>query len=273
LVIVLDAQDAWAWGPGVHTLTALSALKDLGSVLPVISGIISSFPREYVYGCLAADFFIGKGKRRQTSHPHNWEGGFKFLEGTGDEREAAYAYGFLSHLAADVVAHNFFVPNMLRSRSGRRRRGHLYWEFQADHLAGSMYTKIARNILSSDHHECDELLSLINGKGKNGLKAKKRLYTQTVKVSDFFNGSREFYGTDPVPHGRTFYPFTALMIDLSCRMVKDFLRDPELSPCLVYDPMGKRNLLLAKRNRMLKGNFRSRRSIPTFSIDQELLRL
>ncbi|MBW2343326.1 MAG: hypothetical protein JRF53_04830 [Deltaproteobacteria bacterium] len=69
---LLWAEGALAWGPAIHTVTALSALDGAGAILPSIAGIITSFPLQYMYGCLAADFFIGKGKNRRAGHPHNW---------------------------------------------------------------------------------------------------------------------------------------------------------------------------------------------------------
>ena len=121
--------------------------------MPYIARVITAYPAEYLYGCLAADFFIGKSKRKKASHPHNWEGGFMLLAKAREENEASYAYGFLSHLAADVVAHNIFIPNLMVGCSPWRRKGHLYWEMKADYAAGPVYVKIARDILSMDHRK------------------------------------------------------------------------------------------------------------------------
>ena len=71
---------------GVHTVAALSILHDFGSVIPEIARIIAAYPLEYIYGCLAADFFIGKGNARNPKHPHNWDGGFRFLRDVADSQ-------------------------------------------------------------------------------------------------------------------------------------------------------------------------------------------
>ena len=169
-------ESALAWGPGVHTVTALSLLNDVSLILPAIAGVITQYPREFLYGCLAADFFIGKGKRKRAGHPHSWKGGITFLGEASDDREAAYAYGFLSHLVADVAAHNFFVPDLINTYPAGRKMGHLYWEIKADYLIGPGYLKIAKDVLSMDHKGCDDLLDLISGKKRNRLKTKKRLH-------------------------------------------------------------------------------------------------
>jgi hypothetical protein len=113
IVQLILAEGAWAWGAAVHTVMACRILDEVGQVLPFIARIIQLFPYEYIYGSLAADFFVGKGQKKKDGHSHNWETGFRLLEEASDDREAAYAYGFLSHLAADVVAHNYFVPNLI----------------------------------------------------------------------------------------------------------------------------------------------------------------
>ncbi len=271
---LLWTENALAWGPAIHTITALSALDGVGSILPSIAGIIRSFPLEYIYGCLAADFFIGKGKNRRAGHPHNWEGGFNFLNEAGDDREEAFAYGFLSHLAADVVAHNFFIPNQINSHPAWSRKGHLYWEVKADSLVGPNYIKVARDVLRMDHKGCDELLKLMAGKRKNSIKAKKRIYTQSVKISDYLYATHDMFFGGKVLRWPEFHNYLALMVDLSCRLVKDFLRNPDSCPCLSYDPMGKQNLrLVRRRKRIFTKSFRTQHPGRRFTLDKELLKL
>ena len=270
---LLGPECALAWGPGVHTVTALSLLNDVSLILPAIARVITLYPREYLYGCLSADFFIGKGKRKRAGHPHSWKGGLMFLSEASDDRETAYAYGFLSHLVADVAAHNFFVPNLINSYPTGRKMGHLYWEIKADYLIGPGYVKIAKDVLSMDHTDCDDLLNLIAGKRRKGLKAKKRLFTQTVKVSDYFYATHDALFVGRPGHRQKFSEYLAFMVDLSCRLVKDFLTNPGSSPCLSYDPLGGQNPNLFARMRMLRRPFNSRPSLGQLAVDRELLKL
>ena len=50
LGVALFNRSAWAWGPGIHTVTALGVLSDLQSILPYIAEAIRAFPREFIYG-------------------------------------------------------------------------------------------------------------------------------------------------------------------------------------------------------------------------------
>lgn len=261
------AKELLAWGPGVHTVIAMSVLDDVHLILPSIAGIISSFPLEYLYGCLAADFFLGKSRMKKAGHAHNWQGGFRFLHKAADDQEAAYAYGFLSHLAADVIAHNFFVPSMIREYRALRKKSHLYWEVRADFLVGPEYTRIAKNVLGMDHRGCDKLLKGISGKKKTGLGARKLIYTQSVKISDRARTTHHMFFPDRVVGRHRFDEYASFMIGLSLRVVKGFLRYPETSPCLSYDPIGIRNVGLTKGNRFLTKQFAFRR--PLSSHDAE----
>jgi hypothetical protein len=270
---VFCSEAAFAWGPGVHTITALGCLNEIGHISPIIARIVNSYPKEYLYGCLAADFFVGKSQKRNKGHLHNWEGGFRFLKEVKDDKDAAYALGLLTHLAADVIAHNFFVPSLMRTYLPRTKMAHLYWEIKADYLVGPAYTKMAREILSMDNLGCDDLLRRVAGKSRNGFKAKKRLYTQSVKFSDYFYGTSPGFLEGKMIRQRVFQEYLSYMVALSCRLSKDFLKNPTSSPSLSFDPMGGENLRLAKRSWWPKDIIKPSRAIRQFRVDQELLEL
>lgn len=273
LVVQLHPESAFAWGPGVHTAIALGSLDAATQLLPAIGRTITAFPIEYLYGSLSADFFIGKGKKKRLGAPHNWEGGFKFLGDAGDDRENAYALGFLSHLAADVIAHNYFIPNLVSAYPGKGKMGHLFWEIRSDYLIGAGYTSIANGVLNMDHQVCDDLLQLLDGKRRTRLKSKKRFFTQTVKFSDYLYTTRNLFFETRAVRGRVFHEYLAMMVDLSRRLVYDFLKHPESSPCLLYDPMGAKNLLIAKGKRSFPRPFRAVAAAPQFDVDEKLLYL
>lgn len=274
VVQFLHPENAFAWGPGVHTAIALGSLDAAFQLLPSIGRTITAFPIEYLYGSLSADFFIGKGKKKRSGAPHNWEGGFKFLSDASDDREMSYALGFLSHLAADVIAHNYFIPNLTSAYPGKGKMGHLFWEIRSDYLIGTGYTSIANGVLNMDHQVCDDLLKLLGGKKRNRLKTKKRFFTQTVKFSDYLYTTRNLFFETRSTRGRVFHEYLAVMVDLSRRLVYDFLKHPQSTPCLHYDPMGAKNLLIAKGKRSFPPRiFKTATTSPHFEVDEKLLYL
>lgn len=270
---LIFTDGAWAWGPAIHTVIGCQILDEVRHIFPLIARIIQSFPLEYLYGSLAADFFIGKGQKKKDGHSHNWETGFRFFDEARDDRETAYAYGFFSHLAADVVAHNYFVPNLIHSVSTWKRVGHIYWEVKADQFVDPVYMRVARDVLSMEELGCDNLLKSAVRTSRNGLKTRKHLFTQTVKLSDFLSCSQPIGMVNRSSRYQISQEYLIFMINLAYRLVKDFLTHPRSSPCLSYDPIGSRNLRLASRNGILSKLFNIPRPMYRFSVDQELLEL
>jgi hypothetical protein len=273
LAHLLLPDGAWAWGPGVHALTALSALKDAGDLPASVAAVIRAFPREFLYGSFAADFYIGKSVLARSVHLHHWEGGFRFLRESADERESAFAHGFLCHLAADVIGHNFYVPNLLISPLATPRKGHIYWEVKADEVIGPGYTRLAREILAMEHQECDELLHIIGGKSRNGMAAKKSLFAQSVKFSDYLQTAHYILSAGRVSHDKAFVDYLSVMVRVSCGLVKDLLIHGAASDSLRYDPMGKKNLGIARRRAIVARASGLGRHSTQFLMDQGLLDL
>ncbi|MFO7785611.1 MAG: zinc dependent phospholipase C family protein, partial [Desulfatiglandales bacterium] len=277
-ILVLDlifSSSAWAWGAAVHTAIACHILENTAHLLADVGAVIRAYPLEYLYGSLSADFFVGKGQKQKTGHSHNWETGSRCLAEAADDREAAYAYGFLSHLAADVVAHNYFVPNLIHRASTWKRMGHIYWEARVDLHLGPLYTRIAKEVLTMKHLGCDDMLRSAVGKRRQGLKTRRRIYTQSVKLSNYLNAFQSPALFQREPHCRTSPDYISFTVGLSYRLVRDLLKNPETSPCLSFDPIGARNLLIAGRylfiNRMYQA-IRPDRG-PLFQVDERLLGL
>ena len=270
---LIFSDGAWAWGPAVHTVISCNILESCAQILPAIASVIQSFPNEYIYGAISADFFIGKGQKKKKRHSHNWETGFKFLEEMNSDKEAAYAYGFLSHLAADVVAHNYFVPDLIHRTLRWNKIGHIYSEAVADKFVDPVYLKIVRDILSMDHYDYDKVLRSSAIRNGYGLRAKKHIYTQSVRISDYLCCLPVFYDRERSLPNNIEDDRIAFMIELSFRMVRDLLSYPDSSACLSYDPIGSDNLRLANQNGILSKLFNNQQSSFQFPIALELLKL
>lgn len=266
-------EEAWAWGPAMHTAIACRILQDGAAILPAIAAIIQSFPREFVYGSLAADFFVGKGTKPKKDHSHNWQTGFRLLRKAKTDTESAYAYGFFSHLAADVIAHNYFVPNLIYQVSTWRKMGHLYWEAKADHSVGPTYINIAKQILSRNELCCDALLQAAVGNKRNGLKTRRHIYTQTVKLTDLLSNPLSMTLINLGTRYQISPSYLVFMSNISYELVKDVLSRPYSSPCLSFDPVGSRNLQLAGRFAVLSRLLDFRRPRRDFKVAKELLKV
>ena len=267
------ADNAFAWGPAIHTVISCSILDGLRNITPDIAGILKQYPLQYIYGNLAADFFIGKGNKRKEGHSHNWEAGFTILGEAESEKEASYAYGFLSHLAADVVAHNYFVPDLIYRFIMLKKLGHFYSEAVADKAAGSFYLRMAADILSSKDLECDKMLKAAVLANSNGLKAKRHIFARSVKMSDYLYDSPQFTFMYNQLRYKIPADYIESMINLSYRLVKDLLSNTGSSKCLSHDPIGEDNLRRASQNGLMSRIRNSRRFVSKFPVDKELLEL
>ena len=107
LLILAFPSDAQAWGPLAHLNFSAQALASLGVVQPGLRGVLQDFGNEFLYGSLAADIVVGKNMARYLYHCHNGRVGFIVFKHARAGGEQAFALGFLSHLAADTVAHNY----------------------------------------------------------------------------------------------------------------------------------------------------------------------
>jgi hypothetical protein len=245
-------------------------LSHLGMIAPAIAAVLLKHPRSFLYGCLSADIFIGKGCRTTPTHSHNWSVGRRLLDLAPTDRLQAYAYGYLSHLAADTVAHNFYVPNMLALTPGSGKFNHVYVEMQADmHVAWNPAE--AFELFRRDYDVADRTLLQATEKKRFSFYLKKQLFRGSVLASGqkSWNTSLGFMGqiipraTDPV--------YLDQMILLSRNVVRDFLSHPQDSVALQLDPVGTRNLRYAHlarkgRNRAI----RQGRSLPVFPIPLKL---
>ncbi len=247
--VALASGEAYAWGPGIHVVKGAYILDNLHLLLPSIAQLLRAFPRDFLYGCISADFFIGKGHRRRDDHCHNWSVGLKMLAGADTPSTKAFCYGYLAHLAADIVAHNYYIPNQLYLTSSTKRLGHLYWEFRSDSHIDSAYWELARRVVEGRNHANDASLENAVKRKIVSLKTKKRVYVRVLNLTDFERWRQACDFVERNSRWKISQRYIKDLRDLSISLAIEFLRDPENSLCLDYDPVGTRNITRAKRLR------------------------
>lgn len=130
--VLIDAQPVFGWGPATHVKLAGDVLANLGLLPAAVAMLLSRHLRDFLYGCLATDMVFAKRLSRIKQFCHHWSTGFRLLDQARGERGRAFAYGYLSHLAADTVAHGKFLPYQIAVTGTTVNFGHLYWEVRAD---------------------------------------------------------------------------------------------------------------------------------------------
>jgi hypothetical protein len=156
LAILLVPAPAHAWGPLAHLEFSSQALAQLAAAPAPTRSLLAEFAHEFLYGSLAADIVVGKNLARYVYHCHNWKVGFNVARAARPGAEQSFALGFLAHLAADTVAHNYFVPFKKVTSFSRARTRHAYWELRYDQRMDRRLTGLARTV--SEFRHLDELL-------------------------------------------------------------------------------------------------------------------
>ncbi|WP_462325734.1 zinc dependent phospholipase C family protein [Desulfoplanes sp.] len=268
--LLISAPTAFAWGAGVHMAIGNHILNHLGMIAPAIAAVLAKHPRSFLYGCLSADIFIGKGCRTTPTHSHNWSVGKRLLDLAPSSRLKAYAYGYLSHLAADTVAHNFYVPNMLAQTPGSGKLNHVYIEMQAD-MYVAWNPSEARELFKHKHRGADRTLLEVTENKRFPFYLKKQLFRGSVLASGQKSWNTSLGLMDQVIPRATDPAYLDQMVLLSRNVVRDFLSTPKTSVVLDLDPVGTRNLRhahLARKGR--RKAIRQGKSLPVFPVPLKL---
>ncbi|BBD07241.1 zinc dependent phospholipase C family protein [Desulfovibrio ferrophilus] len=246
VMILLPDTEAWAWGPGVHLAAGNFFLARLDCIAPEIARLLAANPGAFLYGCLSADIFIGKGCTVRPGHSHNWSIGQGLLAAADTNRTKAYAYGYLAHLAADTVAHNIYVPNMMGLMPGGGKISHVYAEMQADRMVLWDHRQ-AVSLFSRPERETDQTLRTTMAASRLPFLVKKRVMKSHLALC----GTHEYTGSLDLAHrlfrrkgARSYF---GEMFGLTLDAVGDFLTQPETSPVLSQDPIGSQALWRVKQ--------------------------
>lgn len=157
-MVLLVESPALAWGPGTHLTLASDLLSNLWLLPAAVAGLLSRHRAHYRYGTVAADVVFAKKLGRVKQICHNWNTAFSILERAGRDEDRAFAFGYLSHLAADTVAHNKFLPRQMAVSRSTINFGHLYWELRADAGIESAQWRQLRVLLGRHYPGASELL-------------------------------------------------------------------------------------------------------------------
>ncbi len=128
MLMALFPRDAYAWTPATHIFLGESVLANLVQLPEVVAALLRAFPYDFLYGSIAADTSMAKKYAPVGRHCHSWHVGQEIYDQAETDALKAFGLGYLAHLAADTVAHNYFVPRQLVVTSRTIALGHSYWE-------------------------------------------------------------------------------------------------------------------------------------------------
>jgi hypothetical protein len=225
---------AHAWTPGTHVYLGEAVMRSLAVLPPAIASLLREFPYDFLYGSIAADTSIAKKYAPVGRHCHSWNVGMEILDGAKDDRLRTFALGYLAHLAADSVAHNYFVPKQLAVTSSTSTLGHSYWESRFETHLGTECARRARELILVDHSRSDGLLDRVLSPTIFSTPTNRRIFRGMVIAADSESWQRIFsLMTEnsrwdlPEPDvGRYLARSYDFIMDLLVRMDESFQLDP-----------------------------------------------
>jgi len=240
LLVLVWPSDALAWGPVTHLVHGSQILDSLSMLAPTLQQILREHRLAYLYGCVAADIVQAKKYTRSLyTHCHCWPVGWQIAEAARSERETAFAYGYLSHLAGDVFSHNHYVPVQLVVSYQARTLRHIYWEARFDAAQERDRCRLIRTVLDQRHPDCDRLVERVVEQTLFSFKTNRRIFGSVLALQQFAQWQRMIRRLS----ARSRYPLPASEIERFNRLcvsaIQDLLLHGRDSACQEADPTGR----------------------------------
>src|SRR5207244_3978651 len=182
--VVFFPAVAHAWTPGTHVYLGESVLANLHQFTGAVADLLRAFPYDFLYGNIAADTSLAKKYAPVGRHCHAWHVGQEIFDLAHTDPLRAFGLGYLSHLAADAVAHNFFVPRQLVLTSSTTALGHSYWESRFETHLGPAYATTAKELILQDHAASDTHLDTIISPTLFSVGTSRRLFRGMVHLPE-----------------------------------------------------------------------------------------
>lgn len=182
-VFLLLPDSAYAWTPGTHIFLGQTVLNAALGLPSGVGDLIRAFPFDFLYGNIAADTSFAKHYAPVNRHCHAWHVGQEVHDLARTDALRAFGLGYLSHLAADTIAHNYFVPRQLVLTSSTKSLGHSYWESRVETHLDHDYAHEARDIILMDHSPADAHLDQIISPTLFSIKTNRALFRGMVHLT------------------------------------------------------------------------------------------
>lgn len=245
--ILLLPQPGLAWGPGMHILVGTEMLAALGLLPAAVAAILRRHPLDFLYGSIAADITFGKKYAPVGRNCHHWHVGEELYEAADSDATRACALGYLTHLGADTIAHNFFLPRQLLTSANTQTIGHSYWEHRMDVHLGQAYLRAAWRLINEfDHSHNDELMNRVLDRAVFSFQTNRRIFRGMIRLADhdawqaMFDRVLDYSRWDVDDHE------VAMWLRYTFDFATDYLINRKRSVSAFLDPTGERALGEAK---------------------------
>ncbi len=249
LALVLVPGNAHAWTPGTHIFLGEAVLRSLSMLPDTIAELLAAYPHDFLYGSIAADTSIAKKYAVAGRHCHSWKVGFEIHDAAESSALRAFGLGYLAHLAADSVAHNYFVPLQLTITSTTAALGHSYWESRLDGHVGEKFSRSAKELILRDHSKSDGHLDRILSPTIFSTPTNRRIFRGMVHVADTESWQRIFHMVAEKSRWDLTENEVSSYMARSFDFIVDLMRQLDSAEPLQLDPAGTIPLREAKKIR------------------------
>jgi len=243
--LLIPAQ-AYAWGGGFHLQLGVSVLNNLSTLSPDVTAVLASHPRDFLYGCISADITLGKKFTDYMLNCHRWRIGRKVLQAARTDSERACAYGYLCHLAADVIAHNYFVPYKIMRSFATVTMKHAYWEMRFETFVTRDIWETAQDVCRTDQSANDELMRSVLTNTIFSFGTNKRIFNSIMLLSRLEKWQKVMQTLSDKSRYVLSDKDREEYLQLTMEAVFQFLQQPKDSKLLQADPTGERALAMAE---------------------------
>jgi hypothetical protein len=263
VALVLWPSDAHAWGPVTHLVHGARVLSDLSVLGPSLGELLRSQRLPYLYGNVAADIFHAKKYTRSVyTHCHCWPVGWQIVDAARGEREEAFAYGYLSHLCADVYSHNHYVPVQLVLSFEARTLRHLYWEARFDAAQRRDRWRLLQTVFDHRYPDLDRLVERVVERTLFSFKTNKRIFNSLMALQQLSQWQQMVRSLGD----RSRYALPASEVErfnaLSVGAIQELLLHGRESACQQADPTGREALAQASALRRKLRALRQKGEVP-----------
>jgi hypothetical protein len=248
LVYLAIPEHAHAWTPGTHIYLGESVLANLPYLPAAVAELLRAYPFDFLYGNIAADSSIAKHYAPLGRHCHYWHVGQEIHDLASSDALRAFGFGYLSHLAADTIAHNYFVPRQLMLTSSTAAVGHSYWETRIEAHLGDAYSKVAKDVILRDHGAADAHLDRIIAPTIFSVRTNRRLFRGMVHLTETTSWQR----ASQVAREYSRWPLSDEDVERHLGLSFDFMMEllaDSVPAARHLDPSGERPLKTAKEMR------------------------
>jgi hypothetical protein len=250
LLLLFFPDVALAWTPGTHIFLGESVLANLLQLGGAVADLLRAYPYDFLYGNIAADTSIAKKYAPVGRHCHSWHVGQEILDRAETEALRSFGLGYLSHLAADSIAHNYYVPRQLVVTSSTIALGHSYWESRFETHLGETYSRTAMDVIRMDHTGADTLLDRVLAPTIFSVRTSRRLFRGMVGLTETQSWQRAFR----LLSDKSRWDISGDMVERhmaqAFQMVMEVLAARDDTRAKRLDPAGEASLGLAKRMRV-----------------------